>query len=73
MNDQTKSLVRHILTALGFLLGALGIGDAAGAIEFVLADLDKIWDAILIIVGIVTAVIGFFKDKERFAAKKETE
>ncbi|NQY42594.1 MAG: hypothetical protein HRT87_04535 [Legionellales bacterium] len=70
MNDQTKSLVRHILTALGFLLGALGIGDAAGAIEFVLADLDKIWDAILII---VTAVIGFFKDKERFAAKKETE
>lgn len=71
MNEQTKSLIRHILTALGFVLGAVGVADAANVIEFLLADLDIIWDAVLVLVGVVTTVIGFFKDSERF--KKEAK
>ena len=73
MNEQTKSLIRHILTALGFVLGAVGVADAANVIEFLLADLDIIWDAVLVLVGVVTTVIGFFKDSERFKEAKKAE
>lgn len=73
MNEQTKSLIRHILTALGFLLSALGVADAANVVDFLLADLDIIWDAVLVLIGVITTVIGFFKNKERFGeAKKPT-
>ena len=73
MSDQTKSLIRHILTALGFLLSALGVADAAGVVDFLLTDLDVIWDAVLVLVGVVTTIIGFFKDKERFGNKAVAE
>lgn len=66
MTDQTKSLIRHILTALGVLLAALGLTDASGLINDLLANLDGTWDAILVLVGTVTTVIGFFKNKERW-------
>ena len=66
MTEQTKSLIRHLLTAVGFLLAALGIADAAEIVDLLLADLDKTWDAILVLVGAVTTIGGFFKGKERF-------
>lgn len=66
MTEQTKSLIRHLLTAIGFLLATLGLADAADLVNILIADLDKIWDAILILVGVVTTVAGFFQNKERF-------
>lgn len=66
MNEQTKSLIRHLLTAIGFLLASLGLADASDMINGILANLDGIWDAILVLSGTVIGIIGFFKNKERF-------
>jgi len=66
MTEQTKSLIRHLLTAIGFLLATLGLADAADLVNILLADLDKTWDAALVLVGVVTTVVGFFQNKERF-------
>ncbi len=66
MNEQNKSLIRHLLTALGVLMTALGLGNASGLIEELLANLDKIWDAVLVIAGTVVSILGFFRNKDRF-------
>ncbi len=66
MNEQNKSLIRHLLTALGVLMTALGLGNASGVIEELLANLDKIWDAVLVIAGTVVSILGFFRNKDRF-------
>jgi hypothetical protein len=66
MTEQTKSLIRHLLTAIGFLLATLGLADAADLVNILLADLDKTWDAALVLVGVATTVAGFFQNKERF-------
>ncbi len=66
MTNQTKSLIRHMLTALGVLLAALGLGNASGLIEELLSNLDVIWDAVLVIVGTIVSIVGFFRNKDRF-------
>ena len=66
MTNQTKSLIRHMLTALGVLLAALGLGNASGLIEELLSNLDVIWDAVLVIVGTIVTIVGFFRNKDRF-------
>lgn len=71
MNESTKSLIRHILTALGVLLAALGLADAAELVNGTLAQLDSIWDSVLVLVGLVTSIAGFFSGKERFAERAE--
>lgn len=71
MNNKTKSLVRHILTALGTVLVLLGLGDAAGVIEFVNGQLDIVNDAILVIVGFLTSVFGFLREKDRLEDQPE--
>jgi hypothetical protein len=67
MNEQNKSLIRHLLTALGVLMAALGLGNASGLIEELLSNLDTIWDAILVLSGTVISIVGFFKNKDRFS------
>lgn len=69
MTEGTKSLIRHILTALGVLLAAVGMADAAELFNTLLLDLDKVWDAVLVFVGLFTTVAGFFKGKDRFAER----
>lgn len=69
MNEKTKSLIRHALTALGVVLGLLGLNQFTGLIDAVLANLDSVWSAISTLVGFVLLVIGFFKDKTRFDAR----
>jgi hypothetical protein len=71
MNAGTKSLIRHILTALGVLLAALGMADAAELVNGMLADMDKVWDAVLVLVGFATSVLAFFTNKERFTEGNE--
>lgn len=69
MNEQTKSLIRHILTALGFVLGVIGLNKFVPLVDYLLANLDGIWAAITALVGVVVFVIGFFKNKERFVVR----
>lgn len=69
MNEQSKSLVRHLLTAIGFLLATLGLADASDMVNGLLANLDGIWDAILVLSGTIIGIVGFFKDKDRFSDK----
>lgn len=63
MNEKTKSLIRHILTALGFVLGLVGLNKFTGVIDYLIQNLDTIWAAVLTLVGIVTSIFGFFKDR----------
>lgn len=69
MNEKTKSLIRHALTALGVVLGLLGLNQFTGLIDTILANLDSVWSAISTLVGFVLLVIGFFKDENRFATR----
>ncbi len=55
MNEQSESLIRHLLTTLGVLMAVLG-----------LINLDKIWYAGLVIAGLVVSIYGFFRNKDRF-------
>lgn len=64
MKDGTKSLIRHTLTALGVLLAAIGLGDISDLFNTLVLDLDKIWDAVMVIIGLVTTVAGFFTGRK---------
>jgi TctA family transporter len=66
MNEKTKSLIRHALTALGVVLGFIGLDKYTGIVQYLLDNLDSLWSAVVSIVGVVLTVIGFFKNKERF-------
>jgi len=66
MTEQTKSLIRHVLTALGFVIGLVGLDKFIPVVSFLTTNLDGIWAAVTALVGFVTALAGFFKNKERF-------
>lgn len=70
MNESTKSLIRHILTALGTILTLLGLNQFTGVVDFMLESFDGVWGAIELLVGFVIALIGFFQDRgERFEVR----
>ena len=66
MTKITKSLVRHVLTALGMVLGIVGLGDMVGFIDILISDVDQIWDGVAMFIGFFTSYKAFFTDKERF-------
>jgi RNAse (barnase) inhibitor barstar len=59
----TKSLLRHILTAVGSILVFLGLFKFTGLIDILVQNLDVVWDAVTALIGFVLAVWGFFKDR----------
>lgn len=67
MTDKTKSLIRHALTALGGILAFLGLAKFSGFFDILNDNFDNVWAAGATVVGFITAIIGFFKNKERFA------
>jgi phage-related protein len=67
MNEQTKSLLRHILTALGVVLGLVGANKVVPVISFLQDNLDGVWAAVSSLIGFVTALLAFFSGKDRFA------
>ena len=70
MSEQTKSLIRHILTALGTILAVIGLNSAIPIIDFLQDNLDGVWAALDVIIGFVIALIGFFNDRgERFKVR----
>lgn len=60
MTEQTKSLIRHTLTAIGVLMTVLGLSSAAGFINITIANLDTMWQSILALVGVYTTYKGYF-------------
>ena len=69
--EQIKSLIRHLLTAVGILLTLLGVDKLIPVIEYLQGNLDGLFAAITTIIGIVMTVIGFFKDKDRWQKEGE--
>ena len=66
MTEQIKSLVRHLLTALGVLLTLLGVDKLIPVVEYLQTNLDGVFAAITTIVGVVVTIIGFFRNKDRW-------
>jgi hypothetical protein len=73
MNEQTKSIIRHLLTALGVVLGFVGLSKFTGLLDILNQNLDTVWNAALTIVGFATTLIGFFKNKDRFGTVDPNE
>ena len=69
--EQIKSLIRHLLTAVGILLTLLGVDKLIPVIEYLQGNLDGLFAAITTVIGIVMTVIGFFKDKDRWQKEGE--
>jgi len=65
MKENTKSLIRHILTVFGTILGLAGLNDFVPILDFLINSLDGVWDAIVMIVGFATTIFGFLKDPTR--------
>lgn len=63
-----KSVIRHILTALGAVLAFLGLGNFTGLLEILSSNLDGVWDAVALLIGVVTSVFGYFKGREETPA-----
>jgi len=66
MNESTKSLIRHFLTILGTIVGLVGLNTWVPVLEYLNQSLDQLWAAVVTILGFITTVFGFLKDKDRF-------
>jgi len=69
MNEKTKSLIRHLLTALGTVVGLIGLNGFVPVLDFLAESLDQVWDSVVVVLGFVTTVLGFLKNKERLEPK----
>jgi len=69
-NEQLKSVIRHALTAVGAVLLFIGAGKITGLFEYLINNFDSLWAAITVIAGLITTVIGFFKEPQRFNLRK---
>lgn len=69
--EQIKSLIRHLLTAVGILLTLLGIDKLIPVIEYLQGNLDGVFAAITTLVGVVVTIIGFFRNKDRWEKSED--
>lgn len=69
MNEQIKSVIRHALTAIGAVLTLLGVAKLTDVLNYLNSNFDAIWGAVSTLVGLVIALIGFFKEPQRFALR----
>ena len=70
MTESTKSLIRHLLTALGTVVALVGLNGWLPFLDFLTESLDVIWDAVVVIIGFVTAVYGYLRDDNRHEARE---
>lgn len=71
MNENTLSLIRHILTALGTVLTLIGLNKYTGIVDYVLQNLDTVVASVMGVVGFFVTLFGFFKNKDRFVVREE--
>jgi hypothetical protein len=60
-----KSLVRHLLTALGTIGMMTGLSKVVPVITFLGDNLDTVWAAGSALGGFALTLFGFFKNPER--------
>ena len=70
---QIKSLIRHALTAIGTLLVLTGLNRFLPLVEYLTENIDATFQAIEVLVGVVVAVFGFLRNKDRFKEVAEAE
>ena len=70
---QIKSLIRHALTAIGTLLVLTGLNRFIPLVEYLTENIDTTFQAIEVLVGVVVAVFGFLRNKNRFKEVAEAE
>jgi len=70
---QIKSLIRHALTAIGTLLVLTGLNRFIPLVEYLTENVDATFQAIEVLVGVVVAVFGFLRNKNRFKEVAEAE
>lgn len=69
MKESTKSLIRHVLTALGFILAAVGANEWTGLVDILSNNLEGVSAAVATVIGLVTMIGGFFKDRKRLTER----
>lgn len=69
---QIKSLIRHALTAIGTLLVLTGLNGFLPLVDILTENLDATFQAVEVLGGVIVAVFGFFRNKERFEQVKES-
>jgi len=69
---QIKSLIRHALTAIGTLLVLTGLNGFVPLVDLLTENLDATFQAVEVLGGVIVAVFGFFRNKERFEQVKES-
>jgi len=69
---QIKSLIRHALTAIGTLLVLTGLNGFVPLVDLLTENLDTTFQAVEGLGGVIVAVFGFFRNKERFEQVKES-
>jgi len=71
--SQIKSLIRHALTAIGTLLVLTGLNRFIPLVEYLTENIDSTFQAVEVLVGVVVAVFGFLRNKDRFKEVEEAE
>lgn len=69
MTSNTKSLIRHALTAIGTVIALLGINAWIPIIDFLKDNLEPVWDAVTVLIGFALTFYGFIVNRD----KEETE
>jgi hypothetical protein len=70
-SEQIKSLVRHLLTAIGILLTFLGVDKFIPMLEYLQSNLDEVFASVATIVGVIVTIIGFFNNKDRWQKEED--
>lgn len=70
---QIKSLIRHALTAIGTLLVFTGLNKFVPLVDFLTENIDSTVNAVEVLVGVIVAVGGFLRNKDRFKEVAEAE
>lgn len=70
---QIKSLIRHALTAIGTLLVLTGLNRFIPLVEYLTENVDATFQAVEVLAGVVVAVFGFLRNKDRFKEVEEAE
>ena len=70
---QIKSLIRHALTAIGTLLVLTGLNKFLPLVEYLTENVDATFQAIEVLIGVVVAVFGFLRNKDRFKKVEEVQ
>ncbi len=64
MTKTQRSLVRHVLTAIGTVIALLGINAWIPVIDFLKENLDPVWDAVTLLVGFAITFYGFIVNRK---------